>query len=148
MSCCFRLKKKEETNIDDNLKINKKDVSILYVEDCDIYMPLMKFIFEKYLKNINLKIELKNNINDAYDYIKNNNVDLIFLDRELNNEEIGDTLIGMLINEEIYDITKIIIISAIDNLDDIQTFLDMGVYYFKKPLDVPLFIKKIENIFI
>ena len=145
MGCCFGLNK--QTNIDNNLKIKKKDINILYVEDCDIYMPLMKFIFNKYLKNINFNITLKDNVNDAYEYIKNNDIDLIFLDRQLKNKETGDTLIDILIDEQIYDIKKIIIISAIDNLDDIQTFLDMGIYYLKKPIDIPIFIKTIENIF-
>lgn len=146
MGCCFR-KPMKETNIDDNLKIEKTDVTILYVEDCEMYMPLMKFIFSKYCNNINLDLIWRKNIQDAHDYIKNNPIDLIFLDRELKDGEMGDDLVDIIFKEKIFDLNKIIIISSLENVTDIQKYLDMGVYYFKKPIDIEIFITKIKNIF-
>ena len=148
MGNCFGKKKIKQTNINNTLKINKieTEINILYVEDCQMYCPLMKFILAKY-SNLNIKLIWKNNITEAHEYVLNNDIDLIFLDRELSNGERGDDLIEKFLQEKTFDVKKIIIISSLDNLNEIQHFLDIGVFYFTKPIDIDIFISKIKGIF-
>ena len=148
MGNCFGKKKIKPTNIDNTLKIKKTDreIKILYVEDCQMYCPLMKFILGKY-SNLNIELIWKTNITEAHEYILNNKIDLIFLDRELGNGERGDDLIEKFLQEKTFDVKKIIIISSLDDLNEIQHFLNLGVFYFTKPIDINIFMSKIKGIF-
>ena len=146
MGCCFAKSKLKATNINDNFKIQiKEPINILYVEDVEIYYNLMKHIFEKYI-NLNVNLIWKKNVKDAYESIENDNIDVIFIDRILENE-MGDDLINRLIDEKKFDISKIIIISSVDNLKDIESYIELGISYFMKPLDMKLFIKNMMQIF-
>ena len=146
MGNCFGKKKLKPTNIDNTLKINKTKINILYVEDCEMYFPLMKFIFSKY-SNLDIELIWRTNITDAHEYASTNKVDLIFLDRQLKDGDKGDDLINQFIKDKSFDIKKIIIISSLSDLDEIQHFLDLGVFYFTKPIDINIFMDKINGIF-
>lgn len=137
--------------LDSNIKIKqlkKPIINILYVEDNEIYFVIMKEIFQQYIRHKNVNMVMKSDIESAYEYIKNNNVDLIFLDRVLNNGddyEIGDALCHRLINEN-YDTSKIICISSCDKIEDIRDYEALGIKYFTKPIKFDKFVKLINTI--
>jgi CheY-like chemotaxis protein len=128
-----------------NIKITKKtDINILYIEDNQIYFFLIKQILKKHYKekiNITWKIDLAS----GYKYIKENDIDLILLDRTL-NDGLGDDLIYKL-QKENYNIKNIILISVIDELKDVEKFNKMGLNYYIKPLKVQEFVKTMDIIF-
>lgn len=126
------------------IKENEQKVfKILYVEDSDIYISLLEFVLEKYLK-IKFKLIHKKTISEVIKYMndESNKIDLILLDRELQNE-MGDQLI----KENIFNDKKVIIISNIDNEEDIERFSNLGINYFVKPLDIKSFIEAMEEVF-
>lgn len=135
------------TNITDkNLKIiNKPGIKILYLEDAEIHYDLLNFLFHNYVSK-NIEIIWKKTIDSAFNYLQNNQVNLVFIDRLLENE-MGDDLIYKLKETGIYDLKKIIIISSINKPEDIQKFIDMGIFYIKKPIDTNEFIKTMKNVF-
>ena len=150
MGCIFSKKRNNNilnTNINDkNLKIYKKsNINILYLEDVEIHYDLLTFILHTYIDN-NINIIWKKTVNECYDYLENNQIDLIFVDRLLKNE-MGDDLITKIKNNNIFPLNKIIIISAINKVDEIQKFVDMGLFYFKKPLNTAIFIRTMKNVF-
>ena len=121
-----------------NIQINKTtNINILYIEDNKVYFFLINQILKKHYKD-DINLIWKDNITDGYNYIKNNNVDLILLDRTL-EDGTGDDLIYKLKDED-YDIKKIILISVIDELTDVDKFNKMGLNYYIKPLKVQEFI--------
>lgn len=150
MGSCFSKEQIYETNIYDHnisgLKIVKnKPINILYLEDAEIHYFLLKFMFHRYI-DANINIIWKTTNEECYNYIENYNVDLLFVDRVLTNE-IGDDLILKIRDNNIFDLKKIIIISAINKQEDIQKFIDMGIFYFKKPLDTEIFISVMKQVF-
>jgi response regulator RpfG family c-di-GMP phosphodiesterase len=128
-----------------NIKITKKcDINILYIEDNKIYFFLIKQILKKHYQdkiNITWRIDLAS----GYKFIKENDVDLILLDRTL-DDGLGDDLIYKL-EAENYNIKKIILISVIDELTDVEKFNKMGLNYYIKPLKVQEFVKTMDIIF-
>lgn len=143
---------KEEKICNDYLKRNipmsdlshKGVINILYLEDNEIYFVLMKYIFEQYINKENINMVMKTTIPDAYNYIKNNDVDLIFLDRVLDNGIFGDELYNKLL-EDNYDVSNVIFISSVDNLEDIERYEQSGIKYFTKPLKIDKFVKFIKT---
>lgn len=123
---------------------HKELINIMYVEDNEIYFILMKYIFEKYINKQNINIVRKSTISDAYDYIKNNNIDIIFLDRLLENNVCGDELYNKLL-EENYDVSSVVFISSADDLDEIERYEQNGIKYFTKPLKIDKFVQFIES---
>lgn len=132
-----------------NIKqLKKPNINILYVEDNEIYFVIMKEIFHQYIHHDNVNLIMKKTISSAYEYIKNNDVDLIFLDRVLNNSngwELGDTLYHKLVDDN-YDVSKIIYISSCDNIEDIKNCELLGIKYFIKPIKFDKFVKFINDI--
>lgn len=129
------------------LKLPRKNkYTVLYLEDAEIHYDLLLFIFKKYI-NPNVNIIWKTTINDGYNYLENNEIDLIIIDRILKNNEMGDDMINKIKENNIFDLSKVIIISAINKIEDIQKFIDMGIFYFKKPLDTNEFIHSMKKIF-
>lgn len=128
--------------------INNGDViNIMYLEDNEIYFILMKHIFDQYINNDKINLVRKTTIDDAYNFIVNNDVHLIFLDRVIGKNMRGDDLYNKLKDEK-YDVSNIIFISAIDNLKDIDYYEKNGIKYFIKPLKIERFVKFINNIII
>lgn len=145
MGCGFSFCKEPlKREISRNHAPNKK--TILYVEDSEIYYTLMQFILQKY-NNLNITLVWKKTISTAYDYIKSHKIDLLFLDRLLENE-MGEDLIKIINEEQLpLDNSRIIIISTLDNPDEVKFFSDMGIKYFKKPINIELFINQINKLF-
>lgn len=128
-----------------NIHIEKKTgINILYIEDNQIYFFLIKQILKKHYKN-DVNIIWKTCLKDGYQYIKDNEIDLILLDRTL-DDGLGDDLIYKLEKED-YNIKKIILISVIDDLRDVEKFNKMGLNYYIKPLKVQEFVKTMDIIF-
>ena len=128
-----------------NIKINKTtDINILYIEDNQVYFFLIKQILKKHFKG-DINLIWKDNITDGYTYIKNNEIDLILLDRTL-GDGTGDDLIYKLKDED-YNIKKIVLISVIDELKDVEKFNKLGLNYYIKPLKVQEFVKIMNIIF-
>ena len=122
-----------------NIQIKKEtNINILYIEDNKVYFFLIKQILKKNFKD-DINFIWKDNITDGYNYIKNNEVDLILLDRTL-GDGTGDDLIYKLKDED-YNIKKIILISVIDELRDVEKFNKLGLNYYVKPLKVQDFVK-------
>jgi CheY-like chemotaxis protein len=131
-----------------NLKINKiNNIKILYVEDIEVYFRLMEFILEKFFSKLNIKLFWAKNIKDSLEILDNHTFDLIFLDRQLEENDLGDDLIYLLKNNN-FNMNKIIIISALDDLNEIGEFLEMGVHYYIKPLKINMFVETLKKIFI
>lgn len=147
MGCIFG-KSINNTNINGNFKIdeNINTINILYVEDSNIYFFLVDYILSKYIDRPINFIHTKT-IRESYDHIKTNKYDIVFIDRELNDGEMGDDLIDRIITEKLVEPNKIVIISYLEDLNDIKKYLNMGVFYFLKPLDVKKFIETIKKIF-
>ena len=131
--------------IENNLKINKKEnINVLYVEDNQVYFSLMKYIFKKHIRK-KVNFHWKKTVKEAYNFIKTIDIDLIFLDRQL-NDEMGDDLLQLLLMDK-YNISKVIFISALDDIDDINKYEKMGIYYYVKPIKIDQFIKTMNKIF-
>jgi DNA-binding NtrC family response regulator len=118
-------------------------INILYLEDNEIYYVLMKYILEQNISH-SINMVMKTTIPDAYDYIQTNHVDLIFLDRVLENGFLGDELYYKLLDEK-YDVSKIIFISSVDSLADIDRYEQCGIKYFTKPLKIDKFVQFINT---
>ena len=119
-------------------------INIMYLEDNEIYFILMQHVIDQYI-NKDIKMVMKTTIDDAYNFIMNNDVHLIFLDRVIGKNIRGDDLYNKLKDEK-YDVSKIIFISSIDDLEDINRYEKNGIKYFTKPLKIEKFVKFMNNI--
>ena len=140
MGCCL-----SKNNVNDYEFPNP--LNILYIEDCESYLNLMKYIFDNRVDQ-NINVVWKANVDEGLEYLNNNNVDLIFLDRNLRTEKIqdGDNLIKIIKDQKIFDLRRVIIISGVENKDDIIYFNKLGITYFVKPIKVEEFLKTIKEI--
>ena len=137
--------KMQKTDRKGNKQISSSQIDILYVEDTEIYVAVMKYIFQQIITNRTVNFIWRKTNNEAYNYIRNNHVDWIFLDRQLQNE-MGDDLISRILETNLFDTRKIIVISCLDDLQEVRSFTKRGMHYFQKPLDLKGFKTKILKI--
>ena len=123
---------------------SNNDINILYVEDVEIYFNFMEFIITK-LNSDHVNLIWKTNTSDAYEYIKNEKIDFIFVDRML-VEERGDTLIETILEEKLLNVEHIIIISALNDSTEVEKYRDIGLTYFIKPLNIQKFINRMNKL--
>jgi len=113
---------------------------LLIVEDNDINCLL----FEHILNNTKLDFIFAISSNDFFDLVDNNTYDLILMDINICEDITGIDLIKYLKYNNIK--TPVIIHSALDsyNLDnpDIK-----GIDVIRKPMDINLFMVKLNNVF-
>ena len=118
----------------------KKEYIILYLEDVEIQVELMRYILDKYIKK-NIRIIWKKRSEDIINYMKKNHVDLILVDRQIDdNETCGDELIKEIVNKKLFDIHKIIIISGIDKKMDTDELV-----YILKPMQINVVLEAIND---
>ena len=89
-------------NQDNPKKMITKPLTILYLEDNEIYCDILQYILKSYVSS-NVTIIWKETVNECYEYLKNNQIDLLFIDRILENNEKGDELIQKINDEKLFD---------------------------------------------
>lgn len=137
-----------------NITIEKDGTkNILYIEDNPVYHVLITNILKKIENNTNkFDLTIKSTINDAVKYIDqcHNNIDLILLDVIL-PDGYCDVILDKLLEKK-FDMNHIIIISRLDDLDNITRKYNQKISnklsYCSKPINLNHFQKTLESIFI
>ena len=141
----FHQHNENKDNQDNPKKMITKPLTILYLEDNEIYCDILQYILKSYVSS-NVTIIWKETVNECYEYLKNNQIDLLFIDRILENNEKGDELIQKINDEKLFDPHKIIIISSLNDIENINEFIKSGMVYFKKPLNTQEFVGSMQTI--
>ena len=113
----------------------KKPFNVVYLEDDRLHYDLMRFILNKYVKHrINI-IWVKTN-KEAYETIKNNNINLLIADRLLQGEY-GDSLVNKVIEDRLLHYSQIIYLSGLNDDENvkeiIKRFSEGRLKYLKEP---------------
>ena len=117
---------------------------ILYLEDDELHVKLFSFIIKKYVNN-NIDVIWKKTIDNAYDYLINNKVDIVFIDRIL-DDGVGDDLVYRILINKIIDKNKVFILSSINNINEIEKFNKLGIKYYTKPINTKLLITDLKKL--
>lgn len=117
---------------------------ILYLEDDKLHVNLFSFIVKKYVKGT-INVIWRKTIDTAYNYIINNKVDIVFIDRILDNGVGDDLIYRILINNNINN-DKIFILSSINNINEIEKFNKLGIKYYTKPINTNLLISDLKKL--
>lgn len=135
-----------ETNLQKNI-IKNNEFIILSIEDDIFHYKLLEFVLSE---NLNFKYKLlwTDNGIDGYEMIKNENPNIVILDRMLNGIN-GDEVIMKLSKNKInYNFNNIIISSNKTKLSDYINIENLGVItYIPKPINIKLLILTINMIF-
>lgn len=139
MGCCTSKK---------SIKSKKNDskLSILYLEDVELHYELVNLVTTNYLLNYNVNLYWAKSLDSAYRYIKENKVDIVIIDRMIGDQLLGEDFIDILIREKLINITKIIILTGYKIDKKCQEFIDKGVSYLTKPIDVKDMLRVITHI--
>ena len=115
--------------------------SVLVIDDSFTNVVLVESI----LKRENLHILKAFSINEAFELLKKNDVDLIILDIMFPGKNGKDFLEFRQSNPRLKAI-PILVTSAISNDKEINEIRNMGIsHYFAKPLDIELFLEKVRS---
>ena len=125
-------------------KQKTKQKHILYLEDMEIHYDLLRLVMSKYTKD-EIILHWSTNSNDAKKILNQYPIDGMIVDRKLNNE-LGEDFVGYVLNNNLFDPKKIIILSALSENEAVKTFIDNGVKYMQKPMDIIVLKDYIEEI--
>lgn len=115
-------------------KKNHKIINILYLEDVELHYDLLNYILHTHL-NYKVNITWVKNSKDAYNYLNNNKIHILMIDRMLNNE-LGEDFTEKVLKEKLLDLTQIIYVSALEIDDICKKHIVNGALYIKKPINV------------
>lgn len=125
-------------------KKNHKIINILYLEDVELHYDLLNYILHTHL-NYKVNITWVKNSKDAYNYLNNNKIHILMIDRMLNNE-LGEDFTEKVLNEKLLDLTQIIYVSALEIDDICKKHIVNGALYIKKPINVKEIKKVMEQL--
>ena len=109
-------------------KLYVKNLNILYIQDNDLLSENLLKILEKFFNNIYHTADIQ----EALDLVKHHSIDIVVLD--INIKKI-DSIEHAKYIKNISPITKIIMLSAIDNKELLYGAIELGVFRFlKKPI--------------
>jgi|GEM_PF-6708476 signal transduction histidine kinase len=116
--------------------ISFENNSFLIVDDEAVNRELMKSIISNISKKI--KIHEAKDGEEAYNIIKNNKIDVVFLDIIMPNID-GFRLIELLKKDNLFDDIIVIVVSALEDLLNLKKAFQMGVHdYLTKPIEIDI----------
>ena len=139
------LNKQDDIVAPTSIKKELKTKKILYLEDVEIHYDLMRFVTNKYTKE-HIEICWVVTILQAKSILKEENICGIIVDRKLGDNEMGEDFVEYLVDNNLFDPNKIIILSALSKNEEMKKLTDVGVKYMQKPMDIVKFKNYIEEI--